>query len=212
MKYVDFVNAVSRFPLISSSQLRVLSPQVQVLRNQLNRWGKQGKVWKLKRGLFLLNPSDHKRFPSKEFVAGQMLSPSYISMEYALFYYGVIPEFVTDVTCITTKKTQRYHNQLGGFIYQHVTPRAFTGFRLVKDEHGSNYFLAEVEKALVDFFYLNLSKFKNTEADIFAASYRMRKSIPLKKKNLKAYARLCQNSSLDAVVKRYLDYVGEFHD
>ena len=140
-----------------------------------------------------------------------MLCPSYISMEYALFFYGVIPEFVADLTCITTKKTQRYKNKLGNFIYQHITPRAFTGFSAVKNEQGLRYFMADLEKALVDFFYLNLKIFKNAESDIFACSYRMRLTLPLRKKKMRAYAKLFQNSSLDKVVAMYLKVVEAAH-
>ena len=211
MKYDDFKQAVVGFPLISSSQMGVLTPKPKVLRVQQTKWHKQGKLWRLKRGLFLLNPKEHPHFPSKEYVACQMLSPSYISMEYALFYYGVIPEFVADLTCITSKKTQRYKNKMGTFIYQHITPRAFTGFSTVKNEQGLSYFMAELEKALVDFFYLNLKTFKNAEPDIFEASYRMRLTLPLRKKKLRAYAGLFQNSSLDKVVALYLKVVEVAH-
>lgn len=37
-----------------------------------------------------------------------LVNPSYISLEYALSYYGLIPEEAVVITAITTKKTQSY--------------------------------------------------------------------------------------------------------
>ena len=37
-------------------------------------------------------------------LAGSIYGPSYISFEYALSYYGLIPERVTTITCATFNK------------------------------------------------------------------------------------------------------------
>lgn len=66
-------------------------------------------------------------------------------------FYGLIPEGVADMTAVTTRKTMRFENTLGRFIYQHIKPAAFRGFRTMGS--GPNaFFMAEPEKAVVDFY------------------------------------------------------------
>ena len=134
MNYQEFKNKVRKFPVFSSSQLSAFGEDLQILRNQLSFWRSKGLVVKLRRGLYILNKDDRKIEPSRQFLASQMLSPSYISTHYALSYYGLIPERVTDVTSVTTKKTSIFDNDFGRFVYQHLKLSCFTGFVEKKDE------------------------------------------------------------------------------
>jgi len=124
--------------------------------NQLNRWRKQGLLLQLRRGLYILAKSERKIEPSRIYLAGQLYQPSYVSLEYALNRYGLIPERVADVTSVTTKKTAKFANDFGTFVYQTIKPAAFRGFVAGRDEAGLSYFMAEPEKAVADFVYLNL--------------------------------------------------------
>src|SRR3989338_7470600 len=107
-------------PLILSRDIigRVKNPQV--LRNQLSRWAKKGWLVSLRRGVYLLNKNDRKTDIDHNVVANVLYEPSYISLEYALNFYGIIPEAVSDITSITTRKTMRFANELGNFIYQKI--------------------------------------------------------------------------------------------
>lgn len=87
------------------------------------------------------------------FIAKEIYSPSYVSLEYALSIYGLIPERVVDVTSVTTKKPIEFKNKLGVFIYQHIKENCFTGFIEKEDENGLVYFIATPEKAVADFLY-----------------------------------------------------------
>src|SRR3989338_10366267 len=127
MKYKVFKDKISAFPIFSASQISSLTSNVQVLRNQLTFWQKQGLVLKLKKGFYILNEDDRKINPSRAFIANQLVSPSYVSTEYALSFYGLIPEKTEDVTSVTTKKTVVIKNSLGVFRYQHLQPPCFIG-------------------------------------------------------------------------------------
>ena len=167
MKYKEFKNKIRNFPIFSSSQIPSLTSNAQVLKNQLGLWQKQGLLLKLKRGLYILNEEDRKINPSRTFIANQLVAPSYVSTEYALFFYGLIPEKVEDVTSITTKKTTVVRNSFGTFRYQHLNTNCFTGFEQVEEKDGLSFFIARPEKAIVDFLYLNLSNFKVGDQDVF---------------------------------------------
>lgn len=88
-------------------------------------------------------------------LAGSIYGPSYISFEYALSCYGLIPEAVYTVTCATfeKKKKKKYETAFGAFTYRDVPSEAFPlGIRLVQ-EGDYFYRIADPEKALCDQLY-----------------------------------------------------------
>ena len=87
-------------------------------------------------------------------IANKIYSPSYISLESALSYYGIIPEGVFIYTSITTLKTRSITTPRGTFRYSNVKPNLFFGYEwlILKDKTIK---IAGLEKALCDYFYLN---------------------------------------------------------
>ena len=198
---------MQRWPLISSRDLTRHEPNKQVIRNQLKRWRVKKLLIKLKRGVFILNTNDRKFTPSRGYIANQLYSPSYISLEYALNYYGLIPERVSDVTSITTKKTKCFRNEIGNFIYQHIKPGCFRGFKTLKDEAGLLFFIAEPEKALIDLCYLNLRKFQKDYKAVFEEFYRLQNFEGLNIKKIMNLAKLFNNDKLMRVSRALCDFV-----
>jgi hypothetical protein len=207
MNYQEFKRRIQGYPVFSSSHLTAFPGKLQVLRNQLKEWCQKGWLVKLRRGIYVLNRDDRRINPSRVFIASQLLSPSYISTQYALARYGIIPERVADVTSITTRKTSVFINEFGKFVYQHLKSACFAGFKEEKDENGFSYFIAEPEKALVDFFYLNLSAFPERELSIFDESYRIKKEFEFKRKKIIYYARLFKNKKLLRIADNFCQYL-----
>ena len=207
MNYIEFKNKFQGLPIIISKDVVRGEEDNQVVRNQLNRWQKKGLIIKLKRGVYLFNKNDRRIDPNLVFVANQLYAPSYVSSEFALNYYGLIPERVADVTCVSTKKTIRFENKLGVFVYQHVKPGAFRGFKLSKDEHGMPLLFAEPEKAVVDFLYLNLNKFKSDVEKQFKDSYRFQNIESLKQKRLIELAKYFENKRLMRLIESFSNFI-----
>lgn len=207
MNYQAFKKKIKDLPLFSSSLLVSFPGNPLTLRNELNIWHKKGLIIKLKRGIYILNKEDRRQEPSRAFIASQLLAPSYISTQYALSYYGLIPERVADLTSITTRKTAAFKNQFGVFVYQHLKTSCFVGFSEQKDENGLSYFLAEPEKALVDYFYLNLADFPEEDAAIFEESYRLKRDRSLVVKKLNDHAQRFNSKKLVKVTDNYIRYL-----
>lgn len=95
-------------------------------------------------------------------LAGSIYGPSYLSFDFALYYYGLIPEKVTAFTSATCdkKKKKMYENQFGVFLYRDVPTIVYPlGINLI-EENGYFYQIATPEKALCDKLY-TLSPIKN---------------------------------------------------
>lgn len=209
MNYTEFKKRFSKLPLIASRDAVRLEKDGQAMRNQLNRWQSRGLIVRLKKGIYMLNRDNRKVEPSRIFLANRLYDPSYVSLEFALNFYGLIPEHAADVTCITTKKTARFVNEFGTFIYQHIKPDAFRGFKSAKDEAGLPVFIAEAEKAVVDFIYLNLSKFGKPEKEQFTQSFRFQNTEKLSAKKIMFYAGLFGNKKLFSAAKEFCAFIKE---
>jgi len=207
MTYNEFKNKVRDWPIVFSRDLTQHKADKQAIRNQLNRWHARGLLIKLKRGVFLLTQDEKKINPSRAYIANQLFSPSYVSLEYALNYYGIIPERVSDITSITTKKTLRFKNELGNFVYQHIKPKVFRGYKALKDEANLNFFIAEPEKALVDFCYLNLKRFQDDYKTIFEESYRLQNVEDLNTSKIMSFANFFNNKKLMRVSNSLCNFI-----
>lgn len=206
MNYINFRNYFQNYPIIISNDI-VNKCNLQTAYNQLNNWTKKGLIIQLKKGLYILNNTDRKTNISNVFVANQLYYPSYISMEYALSLYELIPETVMNITSVSTKKTSKFKNELGMFTYQKIKTSAFRGFIQAVDNNGMKYFLAEPEKAVIDFIYFNLSKFDKKDKDIFETSYRFQNLQILNMKKLLFYTKLFNNKKLTTVIKNLIEVI-----
>lgn len=114
----------------------------------INYYLNKGLIIKLRNGLYTLK----ENAPSDFFVAGRLYQPSYISLETALSYYGVIPETVYSVTSVTTRKTARFETLGKSFVYRKIKNSAFNGYYL-KKSGSESFYVAFPEKALADYLY-----------------------------------------------------------
>ena len=83
-----------------------------------------------------------------------MYSPSYISLESALSHYNLIPEGVFTTTSLTTRNTTSFSTPVGSFSFRNVKAALFFGYRLL-NIHGHTIKMAEPEKSILDYLYLN---------------------------------------------------------
>ena len=110
-----------------------------------------GLLIRLKRGLFVVSPMVHSQPLSKELIANHIYGPSYISLQTALSFYGLIPERVHTVCSMTTKRSSSFINPLGNFDYISV-PAAYFAIGIRQEIVNNNYayLIATPEKALCD--------------------------------------------------------------
>lgn len=106
-----------------------------------------GAFVRLKPGLYMF--ADQK--PAAEEIANAIYRPSYLSLEYALSYHGIIPETVYTMTSVTTKPTREFEVRGIAYDFHAIKKEAYTGYSLTGG--GRRFFLAEPEKALVDYLY-----------------------------------------------------------
>lgn len=129
------------------------------INNKISRDIKNGKLFKIVKGLYETDPNTPGYL-----LAGSIYGPSYISFEYALSLYGLIPERVSTITCATfdKKKKKQYNTDFGVFTYRDIPVEAYSEEIELKIEGDYSYQIAKPEKALCDKLY-TLSPLKNYE-------------------------------------------------
>jgi hypothetical protein len=112
---------------------------------------RKGFLIRVKKGLYVFGEFYRKRPYSLELLANLIYGPSYISLDYALQYYGLIPERVETITSVTTGRSKKFSTPVGTFTYQSITLLAFqSGMNLVGFGDGGSCMIALPEKALAD--------------------------------------------------------------
>ena len=122
-------------------------------RNNLTRWRKKGYIVRLRQGYFAF--PEYKRKPDYAFYfSNRIYSPSYISLQSALSFYGMIPETVVQITGVTSLKTASFCNEFGDYSYRNVKENLMFGYELKPMDGGRTLRFASPEKALLDLLYL----------------------------------------------------------
>ena len=157
MKYNELSTAI-KSPVFTRNDLALSG--YKVLDYQLSLWVKKGYLVRLKNGIYAFSREQEKL--QGEGIAFLLYQPSYLSLESALSWYGFIPEIVYAYTSVTARITRSFENACGRFIYRHVKSELFWGYVEMKTDRGP-FLLAEPEKALLDYFYLNLARINNED-------------------------------------------------
>ncbi|MCF8298409.1 MAG: hypothetical protein K9J13_12755 [Saprospiraceae bacterium] len=160
MQFIEFKEKMFALGCFSNHQVFSWHPAFE--RTNFVRWAKKGYIIKLRNGFYTfpeyLNVSGFEYY-----IANRIYSPSYISLHYALHYYGIIPEGVSQITSISSLKTSSFENKFGVFTYQTMRPEYIFGYEEKLIGKWTIKF-ALLEKAIIDLFYLY--SFYNNEFEI----------------------------------------------
>jgi len=143
-----------REPFFHSSLLKSGPVSKVDLGKQLSRWVKSGSLVQVRRGLYAFADERGQAQPHPFALANQMKRGSYVSLQSALAFYHLIPEYVAQVTSITTGRPETVSNPFGDYIFRHVKKELFFGFQAMEMVKGQEVFIARPEKALLDLVYL----------------------------------------------------------
>jgi predicted transcriptional regulator of viral defense system len=151
MKFGRLLSLVGNQPLFETGLLLAGNTNHADARRQLSRWVQAGKLRQLRRGLYTLVPPYQSVAPHPFVISNALMPGSYVSMQSALAFYGLIPEYTPRTLSVTTRRSMQWK---GGFHFRHLAPRLFFGYQLVELSQGQRAFIATPEKALLDLAHL----------------------------------------------------------
>lgn len=202
MQFLELKTHLKDFLVFSARDIEKVDPEFHSQR--LSEWQKKKYLKKITKEFYIF--SDINIDESVLFlIANKIYSPSYVSLEIAFSYYNLIPESVYGITSVSSEKTNRFKTDLGEFIYRHIKPELLFGYKLV-EYRNHNFKIAEIEKALLDYLYLN-SHLK-TDSDFHELRF---KADEFKKRadneKLVRYLEAFKNQSLARRVKKFLKFI-----
>lgn len=154
MQFQDLLTLVGQEPVFASALLLAGRTSEGQVRLQMSRWVKAGKLIQLRRGLYALAPAWRKVEPHPFLTANTLQRGSYVSLQSALAFHGVIPEHVPVVTSVGPRRPETVRNALGSFQFNHLSSHMSFGYTRVEVATRQFAFVARPEKALLDLVYL----------------------------------------------------------
>ena len=111
----------------------------------------KGTLVQLRRGLYVLG-AEHRSAPlSLPLIANLLFGPSYVSLDFALSWHGLIPEGVVEVSSVTPLRARHYDTPVGQFSYTRLAATLYgVGVQMAKNSDGTSFLIASPEKALCD--------------------------------------------------------------
>lgn len=154
-EYIDLLKNHPEMPLFHVNDfVLMMNQKKEVIRVELVRMVKKGILSKVTNGYYA-NPF---LYPTSDQIAMYLKKPSYISLEKALNIHGILPQTVYTYTLVTADSPHSYCVNQTIFEYHHIHLPYFFGFK-VSNQH---IYLADPEKALLDFLYFRYFREKLT--------------------------------------------------
>ncbi len=182
----------------SEAELKTLLPGTRNSQKAIiKRAVAEGLLIRLKRGLYCVNGEVSQKKPHAFELAQLIYGPSFISLESALSYHGLIPEAVYTTTSVTIKRKKTFHTPLGEFDFHKVPKKNFlVGVERIADGKAI-FFIASPWRALTDYVYC----YKKTWESFFA----LKNDLRLTTENVPKITKLFANDLQEYYQNKYVD-------
>ncbi|MBM3294119.1 MAG: hypothetical protein FJY82_06290 [Candidatus Aminicenantes bacterium] len=208
MKFDWLLRIVGNEPVFNSSLLLSGDIDPADLGRQLSRWTRAGRLLQLRRGLYAL-AGPFQKTPAHPFlVANGLKKGSYVSLESALEYHGLIPEHTPNVVSVTTGRPETLATPLGTYLFRHVKRELFFGYERIDLGEGQSAWIATPEKALLDLVYLTPLESGRAEVS-FLEELRLQNVAALSRSRLRAVSLRADSPKLRRAVRRLESLFGK---
>ncbi len=147
MKWPELLSRLGREPVFSAALLQTGDVSRRELSIQLSRWVRSGRLIQLRRGVYAIARPYRQVEPHSFLVANALRKNSYVSLQSALAFHGLIPEYVPACTSVTTGRSEKLETALGTFIYTRAKRDHLFGFRQMEVAPNQVAFVAVRRKS-----------------------------------------------------------------
>lgn len=154
--------------IFTYQQLITCLSQYKNKRDRISEFLEREEIIKVKKGLYVFPEELRRRPVNKAIIANLIYGPSYLSCDYGLSYYGLIPERVETLTSVTTGRSCSFNTPFGFFSYRKRDIKNYPiGIRREEVEN-TGFLIASPEKALYDKVYFD---YRYCSMDVEIESY-----------------------------------------
>ena len=149
------------------TQLMVALSRYRKPRDTVSTLLRRGHIIRVRKGLYVFGPMWRRTSLALEPVANLVYGPSVVSLDYALSWYGLIPERVSTITSIATGRSRSFLTPVGHFSYTQLSGIRFSVGLRQNSSPGGNFLIVDPLKALSDKIWTD-SRFKPTSTASYA--------------------------------------------
>jgi hypothetical protein len=184
---------------VESQNLKPLLNEYTNPDDLISRMVKSGELIRLKNGFFLVTEKIETLPIPYEQVANLLYGPSYLSFEWALSFYNMIPEGIYVVTSASATKSKIFNTPVGVFDYMYLNHHRYA---IGIDQHenaAGRFLIATPEKALADLIHSKSKKLEGKDLLIDLIEARRINEDHLKNLNKKHLCEIAENYRSKAV-------------
>lgn len=151
MRTIEIKNTLPLSVVSHDMLAALLKKSVNNVNDKISNLVRSGEFIRLKKGFYTFSKAYLTKPIDLISVANTLYAPSYVSFDYALSYYGMIPERVNEITSATSKNEKLFETPIGRFSYKKIPLKAYSlGVDWFYDSIEGGRFIATPEKALCD--------------------------------------------------------------
>ena len=202
MRFIELKNKLKDLIIFSIKDIEKIDKSIHPPR--FVEWQAKGYIKKIIRGYYVLAELDINEFILFT-IANKIYKPSYVSFEMALSYYKLIPESIYGITSASTRHTYKFNTKFACFMYRKIKPKLMFGYKLA-EYNNQTYKIAEIEKALIDFFYIKSHLTKDEDFE----ELRIDKQSFLEQVNLEKlnnYLKVIGSNILSRRVRKFIRFI-----
>lgn len=157
---------ILRFAKTAYVESQNLKPLLETYTNPddfISRMVKSGELIRLKNGFFLIAEKIKESPVPFEQIANLLYGPSYISFEWALSYYHLIPEGVFVVTSASAAQSKTFNTPVSTFDYTYLNHQRYAIGIDQQENAAGRFLIATPEKALADLIHLKSRKLEGKD-------------------------------------------------
>ena len=135
-------------------------------RDGIQRLVAAGDIVRIRKGLYAFAAPFRRQPMVREQLANLIYGPSYVSLDSALSFHGLIPERVEAVTSVTTGRSRHFDTPFGTFSYQMLSLARYATGTMWLPQEAPLFLMASPEKALADKVWMD-KRFAGTRVGDF---------------------------------------------
>jgi len=151
MKFIDLQNKLQELKIFNIRDLEIIDANFN--KSKISSWNKKWYIKNLRKWYYIfwnLNITQSLLY----FIANKLYINSYISLEFALNYYWIIPEQSFVITSVSNKKTINFETFIWNFSYKKIKSGLFWWYNII-NINNNKILIWDLEKVILDYFYLN---------------------------------------------------------
>ena len=150
MRAIEHIRQLIEKDVFDYTQLIHVLAEYRKPRDVVSSLLRKEQIIRVRKGLYLFGALWQRQPVPREMLANLVYGPSLLSINYALAWYGLIPERVDVLTSITSGRSRHFNTPLGRFSYTHLSQERFTFGATIQKSNTGNWLITEPIKALAD--------------------------------------------------------------